>query len=304
MQTSRAFYSIGAMARAMLLVGYTTLSGCLVGPIPTALPDPEPFTPQTLAPVHVGRTTRDEVRNLFAAWTYTSDDGVQTAHIEPQASEDGRYWVFGLPRQVGDWAIVGPFGYRPRYQSWLAKQDNFENHWVLVEFSDDSTVTAFWIAHDETPCRSSGICYHHGYLQIIANEAVNATARSSTAISDRCVLYTYAEDDFDMPVTVTDGVHVAQVFAKTSFVRSEMPVGQQTVSASISTIPAWVVSVPVTCAGNDAHYVALRQHDGLIEAKEEASTGKRAIAKRFLVDGLVVAQPRGARNSLDKLHGN
>jgi hypothetical protein len=106
------------------------------------------------------------------------------------------------------------------------------------------------------------------------------------------VLYSYAENDFDTPVTVTDGVHTTQVLAKTSFVRTEMPAGPQTVSAWIDTIPGWIAAVSVTCVGSDVHYVALRQHDGLVDAKlQEASKGKIAIAERFLVNRLVAAQP-------------
>jgi hypothetical protein len=95
MTISKCSTSRRATARAALA------TDCVLVPIPTALADPEPFTAETLAPIQLGHTTRDEVRSLFAAWRYTTDDGVQTAHIEPEISDNVRYWVFGLSCQPG-----------------------------------------------------------------------------------------------------------------------------------------------------------------------------------------------------------
>lgn len=82
------------------------LSGCI--PLPLALPDPDPFTAERMASIHRGETTRDDVRTLLADWTYETDAGVQTAHLEPQVLENGRCWAFHLPRQLGDLAVVDP----------------------------------------------------------------------------------------------------------------------------------------------------------------------------------------------------
>jgi hypothetical protein len=60
--------------------------------------------------------------------------------------------------------------------------------------------------------------------------------------------------------------------------------------------------MPIDCAGGEVHYVALRPHDGLIEAvPEEPSAGERAIKRRYLVEHLVpvqASQPAEERPSI------
>ena len=274
------------------------LTGCVVVPIPTALADPEPFTAETLAPIQVGHTTRDELRILFADWNYTTDEGVQIAHIEPEISHDGRYWVFGLPRQIGDWAWAGLVMYFPGpLPILLDVGDNYENYWVLVEFDDADTVNAFWIANEKAPCKPGGVCYRNGHLLMLADAAANQAAISSAPSNDQCVVYTYARDEFDTPVTVTQPMHVEQVFGKTSFLRTEISPGQSTISASnedsAETDPNSLKSasgVSVTCIGNEALFVELdRFKKNVVATQVDEPTGAHAIAKRFLVERVVPA---------------
>ena len=282
-----------AVARAALAVFCATiLTGCVLVPVPTALADPEPFTAETLAPIQLGDTTRDQVRSLFADWNYTTDEGVQIARIEPEISNNGRYWVFGLLRQVGDWAWAGLALYTPVPIPVIVDVEvNYERYWVLVKFNDTDTVEAFWIAHENMPCEAGGVCYRNGHLLLLVNAAANATVQTSAPKSDRCVVYTYARDEFDTPVRVVDGMHVDEVFGKTSFLRSEISPGRSTISASIEESAETNIKsvrsasdVSVTCTGNEVLYVELdRLKKKIVAIQVDQPTGAHAIANRFLV---------------------
>jgi hypothetical protein len=277
------------------------LAGCVAIPIPTALPDPEPFTAERMTPIRIGQTTRDEVRALFAEWTYETDQGTQTAHIEPQIAEGGRSWVFGLSRQLGDirWAGVFLHPEAPAPIPFFSgKVDNHEDFWVLFDFNDDATVARLWITSDKTPCAVGGACYSGGYLHVIADQAISAGANTGKSAGDRCAVYAYADDDFEMPVVVTDGTHTGRLIAKTSFVRFDVATGPTTPSAWYENIPGSAITAPINCAGGEDHYVALRPNEGLIEVKPVTpSTGERAIKKRYLVERLIAAQPSVAAES-------
>lgn len=278
-----------------------TLPGCVLVPIPTALADPEPFTPERLAPIQLGRTTQDEVRAMFGNWTYETDDGIQTAHIVPQISDDGRLWVFGLPRQVGDIAYAGLVAYFPVILPVLVgKQDNYENYWVVVEFNDDATVSSIRIAKENAPCVDGGVCYRDGQLLLIAGEAVSRAARSNGPPNDACVLFSYADDALDVPLTISYRDRTDRLASKVAFLRTELPPGHSTVCATgkasepqseaIST-----VDVDVVCAANEVLYIELsRRHGRIIAKPTNESTGARALAKRHIVERAIqtVTPPR------------
>jgi hypothetical protein len=263
------------------------LSGCI--PVPLALPDPEPFTAERMTSIRLGETTRDDVRALLANWTYETDAGMQTAHLEPQVLENGRYWAFALPRQLGDLAVVGllvsPYGLVPGL---FGEGDNYEDFWVLFEFDEDAIVDDVWMAGEGTDCSVGGACYHRGRFQIIADEAADASARTGNAMDDACVVYAYADDYFELPVTVTDGRHTGWLFEKTSFARFDVVVGTAMPSARYEHVPGSAVPFPVDCVAGAVHYVALRPRDERIEATDEKpSAGERAIAQRTVVDRLL-----------------
>jgi hypothetical protein len=285
--------SVRQTTLALLATCATGLPGCIAIPVPIALPDPEPFTAASMASIRVGETTRDEVRALLANWSYETDDGSQTIHLEPQISEDGRHWVFNLPRPLADvlWAGVGvtPDGFFP---IWSGGADNYENFWVLFEFDDDAKVTRFWFTGDRTQCAVGGACYHDGHLQVVADEAADRSARARSAASDRCVVYVYASDDFQFPVAVSDGRDSRRLFAKTSYARFDLTRDAAMPTAWYENAPGSAVTLPIECVGGGVHYVALRSHAGLIEAApEDPSVGRRAIEKRYLVEHLVPARP-------------
>ncbi len=260
-----------------------TLSGCVLVPIPVAVADPEPFTPETLSTIAVGRTTQDEVRALFADWNYTTDDGVQTAHIDPRISDDGRYWTFALARQMGDVAFAGLVLYYPVPIPVLeGVEDNYQNYWVLVEFDAAGVVTAFWITRERAPCEPGGVCYRNGRLLMLANE----TGAAGMPSSDRCAVYTYARADFDAAVRVADGSGVGQVFGKTTFLRTEIAAGRSTIWASIEG-SGETTDVSVTCAGGETLYVELnRVKKKVVATQAEASMGTREVAKRLRVEDI------------------
>ena len=267
------------------------LHGCVAIPVPVALSDPAPFSAERMTSIRIGQTTRDEVRALFANWNYQTDHGDQTAHLEPQIAEGGRYWVFNQRRQSGDiaWAGVAIVPEAPVPVPFFeGKADNYEDFWALFEFNDAATVARFWIASDQTPCAVGGACYHSGYLQVIADATSSANAHASTLTSDRCALYVYAEDGFELPIAVTDGIDVGWLLGETSFVRFDLARRAASASAWYENMPGSAVPMPILCTGGESHYMALRPNKGLIEVKQETpSAGAGAVNKRYLVERLV-----------------
>lgn len=263
------------------------LSGCI--PVPLALPDPEPFSAERMTSIRLGETTRDDVQALLANWTYETDDGIQTAHLEPQVLENGRYWAFAQPRQLGDLAVVGLFLTElAPVPGMVGKGDNYEDFWVLFEFDEDAIVDRVWMAGEGTECTLGGACYHRGRFQIIADEAADANARTGNATDRGCVVYAYADEDFELPVTVTDGRHTGWLFEKTSFVRFDVATGAPMPAAWYENVPGSAIPFPVDCVAGAVRYVALRPRDERIEAKDEKpSTGERAIAQRTVIDRLI-----------------
>lgn len=284
------------------------LNGCVAVPVPTAVADPDPFTEAKMTSIRIGHTTREDVRALFADWTYETDHGVQTVNLEPQVSEAGRYWTFNLRRQTGDiaWAGVALVPEAPvPVPFFLGKADNYEDFWVLFEFNDEATVARFLIASGNKPCMVVGACYHAGYLQLVAEATTSASATGAAPPRDRCDIHVYAEDDFELPISVTDGVHAGRLIAKTSFVRFAVPVGPATVSSWYDTIPGSAAPMPINCAGGEIHYIALRPEMGLIEAKlVKPSTGEGAIKKRHLLERLVAVHASVAPKSLATIWTN
>ena len=168
------------------------------------------------------------------------------------------------------------------------KEDNYDDFWVLFEFNDDDTVARFWISGVKTPCVVGGACYHDSYLQIIGDKPIHASRPADTAAGDRCVVYAYADDDFELPVRVTDGTHVGWVFSKASFARFEVATGSATASAWYEFIPGSAISMPATCAGGEVRYWALRPHKGLIEVSSAApSAAERVVNGGHVVERLV-----------------
>jgi hypothetical protein len=264
-------------------------------PIPVATADPEPFTQETLSALAVGRTTPDEVRALFADWNFTTDDGVVTAHIEPQISDDGRYWAFGLPRQMGDVAFAGLVMYFPGPLPVLMDvEDNYQNYWVLTEFDEAGLVSAWWIAREQGPCTRGGVCYRSGRLLVLADEVANAAALVNAPPRDRCVVYTYAQADFGVPATVSDGSGAGLVFDKTTFLRTDSTAGRLTLSVSLEGSGEAASDASVACVGGDTHYVELRRiKKQLVAVQADAKTGGREVAKRFLVERIVPVSAPG-----------
>jgi hypothetical protein len=229
-----------------------SLVGCVAIPIPTAVTDPEPFTAAQLTSIHIGETTREEVRALFADWTYETDNGLQFVSLEPQVTEAGSYWTFNLRRQLGDvaWAGVAAVPGAPVPVPFLlGKADNYEDFWAVFEFNDDATVAGFWIAGDKTPCAVGGACYYRDYLQIIANATAGERPQVNPMTADRCAIYVYADDDFELPVVVTDGSQTGTLLSKSTFARFEGASGAVTISPYYEHIIGSGPPVPITCAG-------------------------------------------------------
>ena len=267
------------------------LAGCVAVPIPTAVSDPEPLTAAQLTSIHIGETTREEVRTLFADWTYETDNGLQFVSLEPQVTEAGRYWTFNLRRQLGDVAWTGlavvPEAPVP-IPFLLGKADNYEDFWALFEFSGDATVARYWIAGDKTPCASGGACYHGGYLQLIDDAAPSAKAHASDLTGDRCAIYVYAKEGFELPIVVSDGMKTGWLLGKASFVGFVVASGVTDVSAWYENIPGSVVPMPINCVDGESHYMALRPNKGVLEVKREnSSAGAGAVSGRHVVEHLV-----------------
>lgn len=121
---------------------------------------------------------------------------------------------------------------------------------MLFEFGEDAVVDHIWMAGERTACSVGGACYYRGHFQIIADEAADARARTGNTMDEACVVYAYADEDFELPVMVTDSRHTRWLLEKTSFVRLDVAVGAAMPSAWYENVPGSAVdrllSVPRT----------------------------------------------------------
>jgi hypothetical protein len=261
--------------------------------VPTALPDPEPFTPETLSPIKVGVTTRDQVRELFSHWQYRNDDGPQVADIEPLGSPDAPSWVFALNRQVGDWSYVGLAAYWPvPMPLWGGTEHNYEYNWVLVDFNADDTVAAVWVATEKAPCKPGRACYRDGRLVVIESEDATAAARSRSPAEGTCSLFIYSDRTLSTPVTIDDDSRSAQYLWPDTFLRLDVRPGLGAVLASVDRNAAQIaaqnpsmISLPATCTSGEVRYIALSAvHAQFTTTEVPAASGADAIMTRLLVD--------------------
>lgn len=268
------------------------LTGCVVLPVPTALPDPEPFGAKAMAPIQAGKTTREEVHELFSHWQYPTDEGLKVAKIEPLASSDASTWVFALNRQMGDLSYVGLVAYFPVVAPvWGGKEDNYQYNWVLVDFNADDTVAAVWVAMEGKPCRQGTACYRDSRLLVMATEEVTAATRSGKPANGTCSLFLYSGVASRITVS-TDAVggRVRDLWEDT-FLRLERPAGPATVSVAVDRNAAQIdaaspstISVPASCADGEILYFELSVREARLTATEvPVSAGIGAIQARMLV---------------------
>lgn len=269
------------------------LPGCILIPVPTALPDPEPFTAETLAPIQIGKTTREEVRELFSHWQFETDDGVQIAKIEPLGSPDASSWIFPLNRQVGDIGYVGLIAYGFVVGPvWGGKEDNYEHNWVLVDFNDDDTVVAVRVGQESAPCEVGRVCYRDGRFLEMATEDVAAVARSSVPVGGACSLFIYSDKKLDSLIEVSDGSRDERQLWHDTFLRLEVLPGQGGVSAAVDHLTARVraddpakIDLPADCADGEVRYIMLSVRSAQFTATEvPAASAADAVKERMLVE--------------------
>jgi hypothetical protein len=265
-------------------------AGCI--PIPMALTDPEPFPQDALGAVEVGATTRAEVRALFERWTYETDAGVQSVKLGPEASADGRFWSFGLPRESGDVAFLFCIPYTLAMACDVAgRNESSVVHWAVFEFDAD-TVVRYWRIDEGSPCAPDRICHRVGHLLLVANQGTAAGDRIATG----CPVYVFGEGDFRTPLVVSNGATEARLFAEATFVRLEVASGRSDLAATTvlamkkgagappsaePRLAAVVASTAVQCATGEPHFVAARaRRDALTLEEVGARDGERALESR------------------------
>ncbi len=264
-------------------------SGCILVPVPVAIADPEPFTPDALATVKAGVTTRAEVRDLFSHWRVETDDGPQVLEILPQGEAAAAAWIFKARRQMGSVGYVGLVVYGFVVAPvWGGFEDNYQDYSVLVEFNDDDTVRALWLVNETGPCKPGEACYRDSRIVVTANAAITADARSRGPSAGGCSLLVYADESLQAPAPVADGVGAKHTLWRDSFVRIDQPPGTAAVDRNAAQLtgesPA-IIDLGGYCMAGETRYVALSVADGRFSATQvPAQQGAQAVGSRFLVD--------------------
>jgi hypothetical protein len=267
------------------------LSGCVLVPIPTAMADPEPFTPENLAAVQPGTTTRDEMRELFSRWRYTTDDGERTASIAPLGEPHARWWVFPLQRQMGNVAFAGLVAYFPGpLPVWTGHEDNYQYNWVVVEFDPADRVAAFWITRDGRACEPGEVCPGDDHLFVIASQAADLAAKSAAAPADACTVFIYADNGINDAVDVSMGQTRGVMFGQRTYLRWDVAPGAYTVQAvSENDSSTRIGAQPLTCTANETSYLALRgNRNTLAFDTPTAGDASKTLARR---NGVVAVLP-------------
>lgn len=290
-------------AVTVVCLAVLNLAGCVLIPVPTALPDPEPFTAETLAPIQVGKTTREEVRELFSHWQYETDDGVKIAKIEPLETPDASSWSFALNRQIGDIGYVGLVAYGfAVLPVWGGNEDNYEHNWVLLDFSEDDTVAAVHVGHESAPCEAGRVCYRDGRFLVMATEDAASVARSRHPAGGTCSLFIYSDKKLETPVDVSAGGRVVQQVWHDTFVRLDVSPGRGGVSAAVDHMAARVgasypakIDLPVDCADGEVRYLSLSVRSAQFTSTEvPASSAVNIVKKRMVVERIInVALAKG-----------
>jgi len=283
-------------AATVVCLSVPILAGCVLIPVPMALPDPEPFTAETLAPIQLGRTTREEVRELFSDWQYETDDGVKTAKLEPLETPDSSSWSFALNRQVGDIGYVGLVAYGFVVGPvWGGNEDNYEHNWVLLDFNEDDTVAAVHMGQEMAPCEAGTVCYRDGRFVEMATEDAAGIARSRQPAGGTCSLILYSDNKLETPVDVSAGGRVVQQLWHDTFVRLDVSPGQGGVSAEVDHMAARVgasypakINLPADCADGEVRYFSLSVRSAQFTATEvPALSAAKIVKNRMVVERLI-----------------
>jgi hypothetical protein len=290
---------------AAALAAALAAAGCI--PIPMALTDPEPFPRDALAAVQVGTTTRAEVRALFERWTYETDEGMWSVKLAPDASEDGRFWSFGLPWESGDVAFLFCIPYAISFACDIAgRNESSVAHWAVFEFAAD-TVVRYSRIDEGSPCAPDRICHRVGHLLLVGHPRTAAEDR----IAWGCPVYVFGEGDFRTPLDVSSGATEARLFAEATFVRLDVASGRSDLAATTvlamrkgagaavseeHRLAAVVASTAVQCTAGEPHFVAARaRRDALTLEEVGARDGDRALASRYPIGrAWPVPMPTGA----------
>lgn len=135
------------------------LSGCIYLPII----EPEPYKQDQLGKIHIGKTTRQEIVDMFGR------EGV--------ARNSDSVWIYGQSRHVGYLIIIIPMakemphGYLEDYQFFVLEFDHdIVSHMEFIETAEG--------------CSSTGICLVHHVLD-----------RADRRLSDKSIISSEREDD-------------------------------------------------------------------------------------------------------------
>ena len=176
------------MLRIILIAMLSSFSGCIY--IPRS--EPEPFQDRELARIHPGKTTREELVELF------SDPGV--------IRDNGAIWIYGKARRVAYVAGMYPIG---NISAGYINNEQF----LLVEF-EHNTVEHFELVEKTGDCSSTGICldygWHHSQQDFYTDDRVlvaskredDQIAKEFQGVSDKCSLYVYKIKYPLQPITI------------------------------------------------------------------------------------------------------
>lgn len=268
----------------------TGMGGCIfVGPIPTAWPDPEPVTEESIRFIRIGETTRDEVRDAFESWEYPTDQGTVVANLRPRSHRRGQWWSYDLSQEMWQWTacvVVYEGG-----GDCLTTDPDYRHYYVLIEFNDADKVTDVFVVHDDQRCSDSRVCYVDGYFLFPASPEADQDAKNMTLKPTGCAIYMYTSRDLDKARRFAFGDHLSGYLLSDDFFIywSVAPGRYELRRTRLSGKDMFETSIPVECIGGQQFFYeySKRRNQWAIRSRT-ARQGRSAIKRRQLLGDLAL----------------
>jgi len=144
MVIAHSFYRVISIVSISLVISLGM--GCI--PLPTRVPDPEPFSQKDIGFLVPGESSREQV--LAGFWNDVSQ-------LLPMELDDGHWWIYTLPRGMWQWGMCNIWLWEPALCPSMSPQSN-RTYYLLLEFDSFNVLKDLWVTDDDGPCKSGNLC--------------------------------------------------------------------------------------------------------------------------------------------------
>jgi hypothetical protein len=267
------------------------LSGCVV---PTSTGDPEPFTDESLSFLKTGETTRAQVRAEMLAFAVDTPDGDFRVTLNPLEFEDGRLWLYAMPRGEVSLLLAEPPNPMLLSGGGVAETGHADYRYLLIRFDETNVLAGYERSESEGKgCNAQGVCANGPAYMLLASRKEDLEARQFRPPPGQCGIYFYATKVREGAPVWLNQERAGWLVNSNTFVYWAVDPGAYRVSSQ-STDGRLKPAVELDCKAGGLHFIELRQK-GILRAnpvrtevsKSDEKAGMSAIKsrKRLLVPG-------------------